>query len=139
MSRIDTPRSTAGAPLSQSGERVTLGERRSDGSIMEIAPSAPRPRSELGYGRQAPPQTERDTHFSVGAVRASDLAPLAGLESDRLASELARIDVRLDAMRERERDPGAKQSYEIGQTALSELQRRLQVLNAGYSALVMKW
>ena len=139
MSRIDLPRSTAGASLGSAGERIVPGTRRANGGILEIAPSAPRPRSDLGYGQQSTAQPERDVSLSAQAVRASDLAPLAGLETDRMIGELARIEGQLDSMCMREDEPVARQSYEIGRDAVGEFQRRLQVLNAGYSALVMKW
>ena len=138
MSRIETPRSTARLPIGDR-ERIIPGMRQPDGSVVQIAPSAGRPRQQDPFGTLQPPQLERQPVLAVQALRPGDLAPLEGMETDRLVGELARISLALASRLAQEQDEGTRQSLDVGHAALDELFRRLSLLNSGYSSLVMKW
>jgi hypothetical protein len=139
MSRIDTPRSTAGAAISGSGERIVLGQRGPNGGLQQIAPSAGAPRNDYRPHRAFLPQPERDTALSPLSISQADLQPIAARGTDQLVADISRLLTALESALQTEKQPEARQSLEIGQTVLDDQLRRMQVLNAGYSALVMKW
>lgn len=139
MSRIDQPRSTGAVSPLGGGRRVVPGSRLADGSIATMPLSAPPPRRDTEFDTRLLPRQESTAVLSPSTVRAQDLQPLAGLETDRLIAELSRIELVLSDMLAREGNADSRQSLEIGQGAIADHTRRLNVLSAGYSALVTKW
>jgi hypothetical protein len=139
MSRIDTPRVSANGPISVQGERVAPGRVPVDGRLLPAAPAAPRSRPDYRFGVEPQHRAEPESALSPHAIRPEDLLPLAQRGSDQIMADISRLLARLHGALEREQDADQRQSLEVGQAALEDDLRRMHILNAGYSALVMKW
>lgn len=139
MSRIDNPRSTASVSVGGGGQRIVLGTRNADGSPAQVPVSAGAPRQDFGFDTRFRPRAESTMVLSPMNIQPQDTAALANLPTDQLIAQLGRIEAVLSELLAREEDSGAKQSYAVGQAALGDVTRRLNLLSAGYSSLVVKW